>query len=48
VTAEELAAIPSRWLYAKDTRGLCEWLEARGLVLSLLELDQERRRRRRP
>jgi hypothetical protein len=46
MTADQLALIPSDVLYALNTEALREWLWQRGMTMTLLELDQERRRRR--
>lgn len=40
------ATIPSTLLFAEATSGLRSWLKNRGLSMTLLELDQERRRRK--
>jgi hypothetical protein len=45
MNAKQLDLIPARVLFEKGTRGLREWLAARGWVLSLFDLDAERRRR---
>ena len=37
--------IPDPLLHRKDTRPLRAWLDNRGLTMSLLELENERRRR---
>lgn len=44
MTPQQLELIPTRVLFR--TAELLEYLNARGLRLSLLELDNERRRRR--
>lgn len=46
MTRAQLDLIPDRLLYRTDTTSLREWLHARGWPMTLLELDQERRRRR--
>jgi hypothetical protein len=45
MTADQLDLIPDRLLRERGTRGLREWLHARGVTMSCLELDEERRRR---
>lgn len=48
MTPDQLASIPTRVLRPNRRRGcleLMEWLAARGLTMSLLEIEQERRRR---
>lgn len=45
MTGEQLKRIPSHLLAARSTAPLREWLADRGLTLSLLDLDNERRRR---
>jgi hypothetical protein len=47
MTPEQLDLIPTRLLLARDTSWLIEWLAARGLKMTLLEIEQERQRRRR-
>jgi hypothetical protein len=46
MTPAQLRGIPGDLLYEKNTRGLREYLYARGTTLTLAELDAERRRRR--
>ena len=46
MTFEQLTLIPTHALFARGTANLREWLDRRGWRMSLLELDQERRRRR--
>lgn len=47
LTREQLDLIPDSHLTAKSTGPLTEWLWARGWTMTLLELDLERRLRRR-
>jgi hypothetical protein len=45
MTPGQLAEIPPRVLYGRNTEELREWLWERGLSMTLLELDQLRRSR---
>lgn len=42
---EQLDLIPDNLLKGRDTSRLTQWLWERGLRMTLLELDEERRRR---
>jgi hypothetical protein len=46
VTAEQMSSIPTHVLTKPGTADLRDWLWRRGLRMTLLELTQERRRRR--
>lgn len=45
MNANQLANIPSGLLFERGTKRLRVWLADRGLLLSLLDLAQERERR---
>lgn len=45
MTPHQIETMPAHLLYEKGTRGLRDWLDDRGLSLSLLELTHERIRR---
>jgi hypothetical protein len=45
MTPELLGLVPRRLLEIHDTRELCTWLQDRGASMTLLQLDEERRRR---
>lgn len=45
MTPERMASIPDNLLAQEGTSGLRSWLQARGLGITLLELEIERRRR---
>jgi hypothetical protein len=46
MNAKQLHSIPIHALYQPGTTDLRDWLNRRGLRMTLLELTQERRRRR--
>lgn len=46
MTAAQLDQIPSDLLFDRGTRGLREYLDARGWRMTLLELMEERTRRK--
>jgi hypothetical protein len=46
MNAKQLHSIPTHALFQAGTTDLRDWLNRRGLRMSLLELAQERRRRK--
>jgi hypothetical protein len=46
MTPAQLNLIPDRMIFQSKTSRLREWLHARGLTMTLAELEDERTRRR--